>query len=79
MVAPVNLITPVFWLKVVLGNVENRAAINELKAVAITPPRMRSQWSGVPAYNPDKLLVAVMSPMDSIAETRKIGIISTIT
>ena len=65
--------TPLFWLNVVFGKVQKIEAINELAASPRMPPRMRCQYFSPVVASPDRLLVAVRSPTDSIIEIRKIG------
>ena len=70
---PVTRMTPLFWLKVVFGKVQQSEASRELKPSPKMPPRRRCQYSSPVTGRPDSAAVAVRSPTDSTALTMKMG------
>ena len=62
--------TPLFWLKVVLGKVLKIAASAELTPSPRTPPSMRPWYASPSIGSPETEEVAVRSPIVSIAVIR---------
>ncbi|MNE51828.1 hypothetical protein D3C80_1464750 [compost metagenome] len=70
-------ITPLFWLKVVIGRLLNMAATAELQPSASTPDLIRRMYSGPLTGCLEMIELAVRSPAVSSGVIRKITAIGT--